>query len=226
MMGVQHKCVGVGFGIATALYATQGLGDPVGIWALATATVGCMLPDIDHDNSKIGRKRKVVTNLSSNALTGIVIGGIVVVAGIIALTAVGMINTGINGNMLLLGLGCLIAFVVMRKFIANSNTFKWMTHHRGLMHTIIPPIILFMLCCVSSYSVWRWTFIGLLVGYLSHLLADMLTVEGCPILWPLTRKNIRFLKLKTKDATTWIAAVGLAVLPIVIAYISVGGISQ
>lgn len=223
MMGVQHKVVGVGFGLATAIYATQGLGDPVGVWALATATVGCMLPDIDHDRSKIGRKRKFVVDLSGKVLTAITVGAIILGAIIIGFMFVGMKESDTNVDTLLTGIAGIIAFAILRKVVTNNKTFKWMAHHRGLMHTLIPPVILLVLCFVSDYPVWRWTFIGLFIGYLSHLIADMLTVEGCPILWPITTNNIRILKLKTKNASTWLAAVGLAALPVVLVYFSLGG---
>ena len=223
MMGIQHKVVGIGFGIATAIYMAEGLGEPgPAIIALGASTIGCMLPDIDHDNSKIGRKRKVVTDITSRLTSIVAIGAILALAGILAGTAVGMVHSNTDPTMLITGLLGLIGFVLFASKAKNSKTFQWMTHHRGFMHTLIPPALIALLIFASDMKYWRAGTIGLCIGYLSHLLADMLTIEGCPVLWPLTKKNIRFLKLKTKNASTWIAAVLLAALPCVIVFLKFG----
>ena len=71
MMGTQHKVVGIGFGIATALYVAEGLGEPApAMLSMAAATVGSMLPDIDHDRSRIGRKRKLQVPFATRYRTG------------------------------------------------------------------------------------------------------------------------------------------------------------
>jgi membrane-bound metal-dependent hydrolase YbcI (DUF457 family) len=91
------------------------------------------------------------------------------------------------------------------------------------MHTLIPPAFILIAAYATNFPFWKYSLIGLFVGYCSHLLADMLTVEGCPILWPFTRKNIHLLPLKTKDATTWLAAILLAALPAAFMVYTYGG---
>lgn len=225
MMGAQHKVVGIGFGVATAIYMAEYLQRPgPAMVALGGSVIGCMLPDIDHDRSKIGSKRKVVTNIASRVTTTIVVVGIIVCAALIFAISYGLVNSNINPATLLTGLVGLIAFMLARAFLSKSEAVKWMTHHRGLMHTLVPPALIFMLSMSSDFSYWQGFFIGMTIGYLSHLLADSITVEGCPLLWPFTKKNIHIIfKLKTKDKSTWIAAYILAVLPCVIMYFLTGG---
>lgn len=223
MMGVQHKTVGIGFGFATAMYIAEVMEQPApAIIALGACVAGSMLPDIDHDRTKIGRKRKVVTDIAGKLTTTAIVAIIAVLGILIVAVSVGLINSNLDMTELLIALVLVIGFIFVRKFIANSNTYKWMTKHRGLMHTLIPPAILFIAADASSFIYWNTFFMGACVGYLSHLLADMLTVEGCPILWPIYKGNIRILKLKTKNASTWIAAIILAILPVVAVYAYLG----
>lgn len=225
MMGVQHKAVGIGFGMALFMYTTSVTKDPYGGLALVGSTIGCMLPDIDHDNSRIGRRRAFVTRMTGKMLTAIVSIGIVLCTAVLILAIVQMDNPVSNTSftqivVVLLGL---IAVSVLRKVINNSRTFRWMTKHRGLMHTLVVPVILAYACTASGAPLWHDTFLGLTVGYCSHLLADMLTVEGCPILFPITKNNVRILKLQTRNSSTWLAAIILATLPVIVMYYITGG---
>lgn len=226
MMGTQHKMVGVGFGIALSMYTSATRNDAFSILALAGSTIGCMLPDIDHDKTQLGRRRAFVTRLSSKALTGIVSAGIVLATATLLLMFYQMTRTGANTDTtkVVLVLVGLLAFSKLRSVVKNSNIFKWATKHRGLMHTLVMPALLFIAMSASSASIWYNTMLGLTVGYCSHLFADMLTVEGCPILFPLSMKNIRILKLKTKNKSTWLAAFLLAALPVFAMYLKFGGI--
>lgn len=206
MNGVQHKVVGVGFGIAGAYAVIQGQQEPLGIAILLGSTVGCMLPDIDHDKTKIGRKRKLLTDVSSKIANIIVFGGIAVGTLLAGLIFFGFLNYGIDLMKLMIAVVGLIFVAILRKLIGSNSTYKWATKHRGLMHTLVVPVIFAVLYNVTKYPLWQYVILGLLIGYCSHLFADMCTVEGCPILWPLTKKNIRILKLQTKDNACTVAA--------------------
>lgn len=225
MMGVQHKTVGVGFGIAMFMYAAKTSSDPYSGLFLVGSTIGCMLPDIDHDRTRIGRKRAFVTRVSSNVLTGLVSAGIIGATALLILTMVQMDKPEANTNLyqILMALVGLLMFSAVRKKIKNSSSFKWATKHRGLMHTLLMPVILVVASTASSAPIWRDIFLGITIGYCSHLFADMLTVEGCPVLFPLSKKNVRILKLQTKNASTWLAALILAALPIIVTYKITGG---
>lgn len=68
--------------------------------------------------------------------------------------------------------------------------------HRGFTHTLVfvaLPCVLFPYL-PTNYHYLLWAFI---VGLSSHLLADMLTEAGIPLLWPITAKRIGLWKQKT-----------------------------
>lgn len=220
MTGYQHKMVGIGFGIAGAYAVWHGQGDAYGALILPAATIGCMLPDIDHDMTKIGRKRNLVTKLLSKGTDTAIIVGIIGLTVLIGITMFGFANWGLNPMMLGIMLIGIIFVALARATVKNSKIFKWATKHRGIMHTLVVPAMLYCATFVSDFPLWRYTMIGLLVGYVSHLFADMLTVEGCPVLFPITRKNIRLLKLRTKNKSCSTVAFIVAVFVVVIAYIT------
>lgn len=61
--------------------------------------------------------------------------------------------------------------------------------HRGFTHTLICallPCVLYPL--IPPFYAYVLT--AFIVGYFSHLLADMLTEQGIPLLWPITSKRI------------------------------------
>lgn len=64
--------------------------------------------------------------------------------------------------------------------------------HRKFTHSLLALAIVSYL----ADSIHPDLMLPVLLGYLSHLLADSLTVSGVPWLWPIT-KTFRFAKLKT-----------------------------
>lgn len=222
MNGTQHKIVGVGFGLAGAYAVVAGKGDTNGALIAATSIIGCMLPDMDHDRTKLGRKRKLLTGLATNVANAVVFGGIVIglVGGFLVFK--GFVDFGVNPIMLFaaaIGFGIVAA---IKKIIGDSAIFKWATKHRGLMHTLVVPALLWFAMMASEYPIYHYAIEGLFVGYISHLFADMLTVEGCPILFPLTRSNWRFpTKFQTKDPICTKAAYVVAALSVGASYLYV-----
>ncbi|CBJ81672.1 putative LexA regulated gene, SOS response [Xenorhabdus bovienii str. Jollieti] len=64
--------------------------------------------------------------------------------------------------------------------------------HRGFTHSLLAlgvGIILFQAEIPSGWPIPTDFFHAMIVGYISHLIADMLTPAGIPLLWPL---RIRF----------------------------------
>lgn len=223
MNGVQHKIVGTGFGIAAASITFSVTKDPTAIAILPASMVGCMLPDMDHNATKLGRKRKVVTTLSNGAINLLIYGGIIV-AGVLAILLVkGGMDYGFDLPSLLIAMCGLALFGLIRKKIRGSSGYKWATRHRGLMHTNVIPVLLFIGMRVIGAPLYKNVIMGVMIGYVSHLFADMLTVEGCPVLFPLTTHNIRILKLRTKDKSCSIAATIIFVICVAVALIVGGG---
>lgn len=224
MTGAQHKVVGIGFGIAGSYAAVTLTGDTTGATMLLGAVIGCMLPDIDHDRTKIGRVRKGFTDLLHNAFNVVIYGGVALGCLIVLLSYLGFNKYGVDVTKIIIGVGGILAFALVRKVLSQSDTVKWATKHRGFMHTIIVPVLLYLLSISSAYPLWKYPILGCSLGYCSHLFADMLTVEGCPVLWPITKQNIRFLSLRTKDKSCTYAAYIVAILAPMIVFVALNGL--
>ncbi|TKJ17369.1 hypothetical protein CEE44_02440 [Candidatus Woesearchaeota archaeon B3_Woes] len=67
---------------------------------------------------------------------------------------------------------------------------KFFFSHRGIMHSIFLPIILYLLLFMINIDVA----ISVSFGYLSHLLLDCFTVRGVRLVWPLKKRLKGFIK--------------------------------
>ena len=220
MNGVQHKAVGVAWGAAAAYAAIHGQGDNLGIIYAFTAGIGAMLPDIDHDMTKLGRKRKLAVNISKKLIIIIgIVAFVVLAAGVIGL-GINLEQYGFNRKLCLILLVVLIIAALVGKLALNSDTVKWCCKHRGFMHTLWPVLIILAFKFVSQAPIWCYIINGLAIGYMSHLIADALNKEGVPIAWPLTRANFRILSIPTKEVSMcWIACMIIMVIPIFVSLI-------
>jgi len=63
--------------------------------------------------------------------------------------------------------------------------------HRKITHSLLgwALVTLTLFGCVSSLHLIPWIAIAVIVGWSSHIAADMLTKEGCPLLWPISKTN-------------------------------------
>jgi len=73
MTGKTHKFIGIVVGGAAAYYGVTALHDPVHLFYLVAVPVGAMLPDIDHDNSKLGRSRKNIVSAASTLFGSLIV---------------------------------------------------------------------------------------------------------------------------------------------------------
>lgn len=79
--------------------------------------------------------------------------------------------------------------------------------HRGFTHSLLAVfalLTLFYLKVPESWIVPADAIQGMVLGYLSHILADMLTPAGVPLLWP-CRWRFRFPILAPQKAISWSA---------------------
>jgi inner membrane protein len=123
MMAASHMVVGA---CAWAVAASLSGLPPHEPQALAAATLGSLLPDIDHPNSWAGRKLKLV-----------------------------------------------------------SVPLSLLVGHRGVTHSLLAVVA--GLALLGTMGV-GFVAAPLVVGYLSHLAADMVTPSGVPLLWPNRRR--------------------------------------
>ena len=207
MTGKTHKFIGMAAGAAIA-YASVAGGDTAGLFYLIACPVGAMIPDIDHDGSKLGRSRKNIMAVVSTLFSSFAL----VAAAFFLVDAhqrSRLIPAVATVLLVLVPFGLLIS---LSKIKAVKKNLKFMLKHRGLMHTLILPACMFGATFLITEPTFRVLLTGVNVGYISHILADLLTSHGCPILYPLTKKNIRFMNIKTGSPGEYIAGLALAAL--------------
>ena len=209
MTGKSHKFIGLVAGGAAAYYGvTHNPGEAVYLLYILAAPAGAMIADIDHDGSKLGRSRKTFMAVASSLLAAFAI---------VAITF--FLADGYNKGQDKFFQSVLTVILVAAPFLILTalsktefikNNLKFMVKHRGLMHTLIMPGVLFAATYFIKEPTFRIFITGLTIGYITHLLADMLTVRGCPVLFPVTKKNIKFMKIKTGSVPEYIAAAVLS----------------
>jgi len=201
MTGKTHKAVGLCVGIAFTYWGIKTYGDPMFAISTVASTVGAMLPDIDHDNSKIGSERKIVVAAASKILSALF--GLVVIA-ICARLAISGLYMQLMIMMLLIILPILLLSILASvPFIRKK--LKFLVKHRGIMHTLVAPLLLYLGFRMITNNT-RFILLAMAAGYLSHLILDCLTKHGCPILWPITRKNIALLSIRTGSIAEYVVS--------------------
>ena len=73
-----------------------------------------------------------------------------------------------------------------RKYNLTSKIINFFFGHRGFIHTIYIPLILFFIFSFINYDVS----VAILIGYFSHLFLDAITKAGIRPLYPIYNKKI------------------------------------
>lgn len=192
MTGTSHKVIGVAVGAAFTIYGYQN-GMPHMTLALVSAPIAAMLPDIDHNSSKMGRVRKTMANIA------------VTVAALAIAVAIWYYGfyLGDYAELIALGVGIglpLGVLFALTRIKAVRNMIGFATMHRGIMHTLLLPICIFFASRFIADDYVLMLIYGGIAGYVSHIFADMITRMGCPVLFPITRRNINLTKIRTGSA--------------------------
>lgn len=188
MNGREHAVMAAGAGVSVAIVALGMQEYGLAALAIPTAIIGGKLPDCDHPSTKQGKAFNVFKTITIGASITFTIG---------VLWAMLQHLIQVNYTLLLIPI-----------FLIFAGTNKWFWQHRHGTHTLIIPILIAVgiFCCdAGTLLAIRYALIGLLTGYLSHLYADLWTVKGCPILWPIVKKNISLTKVKSSDTTKCMA---------------------
>jgi inner membrane protein len=106
---------------------------------------------------------------------------------------------------------------IKSKISSKVKPLSWLINffigHRGLMHSILVPVILYLLLFLIRMDIA----IAISFGYLSHLLLDCFTVSGVKLLWPLKKKVKGF--VKTGSLIEYLIFVGLLILDVYFLFI-------
>lgn len=163
-----HAIGGLALGVATTsiLYQSNVFTAPSNIVLslMGGALVGSLIPDIDHPNSYIS-KRFVVLSWITNLFLW-----------------------------LIKGITSLLLFISFWLKENQKQEILKMFEHRGIFHTLLFAFLLTFLVGLIPINeeILKMLQLGFLVGYLSHLLMDMLTVSGVKILFPITTHTFHY----------------------------------
>lgn len=88
--------------------------------------------------------------------------------------------------------------------------------HRGITHTLLFPVILYVLMIFSqnylqAYSGLASLVISLLfgfeLGWIMHIFADLFNGKGCPIFWPIMQGKVHIMDLPSSGIGAWLFAI-------------------
>jgi len=108
-----------------------------------------------------------------------------------ALAAVGALAPDIDsrGSTISRSLGPItgaLSWVIRKIGAIGDPSAGYMRGHRRVTHSLIGSAIA-AIPFVLGVALWHlqpWVLYAFMIGWVSHVLADMMTVWGCPLLWP------------------------------------------
>lgn len=169
MQWKSHRIGGMCAGAVTAAMVV-GVPDTIGEIILtggivAVSSIGSLLPDIDHPNSKISRENKLASSI---------------------------INVGMQISRVITQILLFFCFWISKK--RKEQLLKGF-EHRGIFHTLLMILLLYLLLGLVplNNNIWSSIKFALLFGYLSHLLMDMLTVSGVKLFYPFINHSFHLL---------------------------------
>lgn len=172
MTGKTHLTVGIAAGLTLAA------GNSIENQAILilAAAVGSLIPDLDHPRSKINQRVLLLKNRLFKMITYSLMGG-----GLIYL------DTILNSS----------GFKILR-LLGLTLILVGLSRHRGFTHSLLGLVLFSGIVYIgtSNYNLYV-AFVGFVIGYVSHLVLDLVTVQGIELLYPY-KKNIRIpLGIKT-----------------------------
>ena len=188
------------FGIVTGMTAVLILGlnpqnvagaELITLISVAGSGVGSILPDCDIRTSKAGKIYKKISNVI--LLVGCFCLGISVMSAFYDSEFI----RGMSAVFTVLGTGCVLFYAGMRS-----------VKHRGFTHGIIIPLLLCALYFFLIHMQYRMSrelsiialsfLFGVILGYVSHLFADMFNPKGVPVFYPAGFK-LSLMKIPTRS---------------------------
>lgn len=186
MLGKGHLLVGSCGWLAVGAPLLAASGHELGAAELAAGTVVCagaaMLPDLDHPQATVSRSLGPITGAISRLLAKVAGGhrngthSLLFVALVGCALAAGLAAS--PGPWLALGI-C---------FFFSSLVLRTLTEADGAVCAALSALVGASLISVAPDQDWIW--IAVVAGCLLHMLGDILTPEGVPPLWPISRVRI------------------------------------
>lgn len=188
-------------------------------WSIPVAAVGsaggAMIPDMDHRHATVAQSLGPVSKAAA-VVVGLAFGGhrngTHSILGFVVFTAFTWALVQVGGWPLMVWLGFVAA-------VGSAALQVRFTKRSIVVHTLAClglTWLLFQSVVVRDVPmdmvVW-----GFAVGYLAHIAGDMLTKEGCPLAWPVSKFRVRFASITTGHFTEEVViGPGLGVVAVVL----------
>lgn len=172
LTGKTHVTLGVAAGLTLSVgYSVESQA----ILVLAAA-IGALIPDLDHPRSKINQRVLLYKNKLFKLITYSLMG-----AGLIYIDS----KFYGSGSKILRLLGIALVLVGLSR-------------HRGFTHSLLGLVLFSGIVYIGTIKYNLYTaFTGFVIGYVSHLVLDLVTVQGIELLYPY-KKNFKIpLGIKT-----------------------------
>lgn len=91
--------------------------------------------------------------------------------------------------------------MISKYAIGIGGAVRMVASHRGPTHTVL--FIAAVMGLLYIIEAPEWILAAAAGGLISHVLADMLTVAGVPLLMPITRRSFRLAPYMVLKATSW-----------------------
>lgn len=163
MTGKTHMAIG----IATGLVLSRGEPAQTQLVFTLSCAIGALIPDLDHPKAKLNQNFLLIKNKFFSILL------------YLALT-IGFVYLYITKENLIFALLAITAFLIS------------MSTHRGFTHSILGYLLVTSIVRILSldYNMPN-VYLGFASGYISHIIADFLTVKGIKLFYPIS-KHISF----------------------------------
>lgn len=221
MMGLSHAVSGAAVWVAVTMTSETGfpsLGwlptDPISVMLGAVVCAGAaLLPDADHHDATIAHSIPLLGRATAGAV-GIVTGGhrkgmhslLAVVGIVLAMLGLSHITYTPEGWDRALQIGPALAVCACMTFASKSLRLakSWLR-----AWSVGALVAVGMLLWAPEQFAWIPICVG--VGYLTHLVGDILTVQGVPLLWPLVLDPPGFVTNTPVLAAMWLPRGAFAV---------------
>lgn len=103
--------------------------------------------------------------------------------------------------------------------------------HRGITHTLLFPILIYLLMLFTNNYLAGFSGLASLVvsilfgfelGWVMHIFADLFNGKGCPIFWPIMKSKVHIMDLPSSGLGAWCFAIVYTGILICILYGGLG----